>query len=235
MSDIAQRIAENIAEVRCRIAETAARCGRSARDITMVAVTKYVGAAEARAVAEAGCRVLGESRPQQLWEKAEALKDRPVAWHMIGHIQRNKVRRTLPLATLIESVDSMRLLETIDAEAASLGQTASILLEVNVSGEQAKHGFAPEAVEPLLEQIAACRNIRVGGLMGMAGWGGTQEDARRDFAALRQLRERLRPNCPREIVLDDLSMGMSGDFPAAIAEGATIVRIGSALFEGISR
>lgn len=235
MSEIAERIAENVAEVRCHIAEAAARQGRSAGDITLVAVTKYVGPAEARAVAEAGCRVLGESRPQQLWEKAEALADLPVAWHMIGHLQRNKVRRTLPLATLIESVDSMRLLETIDAEAALHDQRAKVLLEVNVSGEETKHGFAPEDLEPLLPSIAKCRHVRVGGLMCMAGWGGTPRDARRDFAALRLLRDRLRESCPPEIVLDDLSMGMSGDFEAAIAEGATIVRIGSALFEGVGR
>jgi pyridoxal phosphate enzyme (YggS family) len=229
MSDEAARIAENVARVRGRIADAAARSGRPASQITLVAVTKYVSAAMVRPLIAAGCIDLGESRPQQLWEKAAALGDLPVRWHLIGHLQRNKVRRTLPLVTMIHSVDSPRLLAAIEEEPAA---TLPVLLEVNISGETAKQGLAPEAIESFLAQAAGCRNVTIRGLMGMAGLEGGLDTARRDFAALRELRDRLRPRCPAGVTLDELSMGMSGDFEVAIEEGATIVRVGSALFEG---
>jgi len=235
MSELNRRIAENVARVRDRIGAAAARAGRNADEITLVAVSKYVGPAEVRALVEAGCSLLGESRPQQLWDKADALADLPIRWHMIGHLQRNKVRRTLPLVEMIESADSPRLVEAIDRTAAELGQTAAILLEVNISGETAKHGFAFAEIEPALEDLARCKHVQVRGLMCMAGFGGTPEDARHDFAALRELRDRLLQNCPEGIALDELSMGMSGDYEVAIEEGATIVRVGSALFEGAGR
>jgi pyridoxal phosphate enzyme (YggS family) len=228
-----QRIAENVACVRRRMAEAAARSGRKADEVTLVAVTKYVDEPLVRAVVQAGCDMLGESRPQALWEKAPRLADLAVRWHLIGHLQRNKVRRTLPLATLIHSADSLELIADIDRIAGEQSREAKVLLEVNVSGEDAKHGCAPAAIEPLLPQLAGYRHVRVGGLMCMAGLEGGPDRARRDFAALRALRDRLRHRCPEGVVLDDLSMGMSGDYEAAIEEGATIVRVGSALFEGV--
>jgi hypothetical protein len=227
-----QRIAENVACVRRRMADAAARSGRKADAVTLVAVTKYVDEPLVRAVVQAGCDVLGESRPQALWERAAQLADLAVRWHMIGHLQRNKVRRTLPLVTLIHSADSLELIADIDRIAGEQSREVKVLLEVNVSGEDAKHGFAPAAIEPILPQLAACRHVRVGGLMCMAGLEGGPDRARRDFAALRTLCGRLRRVCPEGIVLEDLSMGMSGDYEAAIEEGATIVRVGSAVFEG---
>ena len=235
MQDLTARIADNVAEVRRRIAEAAAHSGRTPEAITLVAVTKYVGPAEVRALVAAGCTVLGESRPQQFWEKAEALQDLPVKWHMIGHLQRNKVRRTLPLVGMVESADNLRLIEAIDRTAGELGLRVPILLEVNISGEAAKHGFRPDEVEPLLPPLAALSNVEVQGLMGMAGLQGGLDAARRDFAALRQLQQRLQANCPQGIGLDELSMGMSRDYETAIRQGATIVRVGSALYEGIPR
>ena len=234
MSDLTAQLAENVAEVRGRIAEAAARSGRTAGDVLLVAVTKYVGPDVARALAGAGCDVLGESRPQQLWEKAAALADVPVRWHMIGHLQRNKVARTVPLVEMIQSADSPRLLAAIDRTAAELGRRVPVLLEVNVSGEEAKHGLAPGEVEPLLEQVSASAHVEVRGLMCMAGLEGGLDAARRDFAALRTLRDQLAPACPDGVLLRELSMGMSGDYEVAIEEGATIVRVGSALFEGIT-
>ena len=230
MEDEVARIAENVARVRGRIAEAAARSGRAPSHVTLVAVTKYVPADMVRPLVAAGCLDLGESRPQQLWEKAAALSDVPIRWHLIGHLQRNKVRRTLPLLTMVHSVDSPRLLAAMDEECAA---RLPVLLEVNVSGEAAKHGFPPETIEPFLAQWAGCRHVSLRGLMCMAGLEGGLETARRDFSALRALRDRLRPRCPPGVTLDELSMGMSGDFEAAIEEGATIVRVGSALFEGI--
>jgi len=232
MNELAARIAENVAAVRGRIADAARRCGRNAAAITLVAVTKSVGPEHARAVLAAGCPDLGESRPQELWYKAASLADTQVRWHLIGHLQRNKVARTLPLVKMLHSADSPRLIAAIDEAAAGLGRRVSILLEVNTSGEPAKHGFAPDAVAPFLPELAGFRHLAVRGLMCMAGLEGGPQVARHDFAALRELRDRLRADCPDEIALDELSMGMSGDFETAIEEGATIVRVGSALFEG---
>jgi len=233
MNNLNARIAENLARLRGRIADAAVRSGRAADDVRLVGVTKYVGEAEVRALVEAGCSDLGESRPQQLWQKAEAVGDLPIRWHMIGHLQRNKVRRTLPLVEMIHSADSPRLVATIDQVAGETARRLPILLEVNISGESAKGGFDPAAVEPFLEQAAGCRNVEVRGLMCMAALASGRGAAGRDFAELRRLRDRLRANCPEGVVMDELSMGMSGDFETAIAEGATIVRVGSALYEGV--
>jgi len=235
MSNLQQQISENVEEIRARIAEAAGQSGRSADDVTLVAVTKYVGVDEIRALVAAGCAQLGESRPQQFWQKAEELSDLSVRWHMIGHLQRNKVQRTMPLVAMIHSIDSRRLLTAVDRAAAEHGLCVPVLLEVNISGEEAKHGFRPEEIEPLLEELPSLDGVNVQGLMCMAGLGGDTESARADFAALRRLRERLAVNCPPGVSLDDLSMGMSGDFDVAIKEGSTMVRVGSALFRGIDR
>ena len=233
MPDIAARIAENLRQVQEHIDAAAARSGRRGQDIQLVAVTKYVGPAEIRVLVAAGCTALGESRPQQLWQRAEQLADLPIRWHLVGHLQRNKIRRTLPLTAMIHSVDSPRLAEALDQSAGELSLRVLVLLEVNTSGEAAKGGFAPAEIEPLLPKLAEYRRLEIRGLMCMAAMNGGLDAARRDFAALRILRDRLRANCPENIVLDELSMGMSGDYEVAIEEGATIVRVGSALFEGI--
>jgi pyridoxal phosphate enzyme (YggS family) len=233
MPDLSEQIARNLARVRARIADAAASCGRTADEITLVAVTKYVGEPEIRALVEAGCTVLGENRPQALWEKAEACADQPIQWHMVGHLQRNKVRRTLPVVRMVQSADSPRLIAAIDRNAAELSSRMPVLLEVNVSGDATKHGFRPQDLEPFLDELAGYEHVEARGLMCMASFTGGLEAARRDFAALRQLRDRLRASCPDSVGLDELSMGMSGDYEVAIREGATIVRIGSALYENL--
>lgn len=229
----ARRIQENLAQVCSRLAEAARRSGRSPDQVRLVAVTKYVGPEEIRLLAEAGCRVLGESRPQALWAKADALADLSICWHLVGHLQRNKIARTLPVVQMIQSVDSLRLIEALDAEARRLEKPIPALLEVNISGEATKTGLPPEEVEPILAQLPRFPYIQVQGLMTLAGLEGGPDRARRDFAALRDLRDRLRTVCPEGVRLEELSMGMSGDFEAAVEEGATIVRIGAALFEGV--
>ena len=158
---------------------------------------------------------------------------RTLRWHLIGHLQSNKVRRTLSFRPLIHSVDSIKIIEQVSRECQTQGLTSELLVEVNVSGDATKHGLAPAEVEPLLPQIASLPNIAVKGLMTMASREGDLDQARREFAALRELRDRLVRVCPPEISLGDLSMGMSGDFEVAIEEGATMVRVGSALFEGL--
>ncbi len=249
--DVVARVAENLAGVRGRIAEAARRSGRSAEAIMLVAVTKYVDVEATAAVVAAGCLDLGESRPQALWLKAAAVSASATAdasqgatgilpvpeairWHLVGHLQRNKIRRTLPLAHLIQSVDSRRLLDALDEEAAHLGQPVSVLLEANISGDATKTGLAPQDLEPLLADAARWPHVAIGGLMGMASLEGGGAAAQRDFERLRQLRDQLAANAPPGVSLTELSMGMSGDFEIAIAQGATIVRIGSALFEGVA-
>ena len=228
------RIAENLAEVHRRIAAAAVRGGRRPDEVLLVAVTKYVGVELIEPLLDAGASALGESRPQNLWPKAEALAGRPIRWHMIGQLQRNKIRRTLPLVEMIHSGESLRQLEAVDRIAGELSLCPRVLLEVNTSGDEAKHGFSPEEIERSLPELATFSNIEIRGLMCMAGLETDAEGARRDFSALRLLRDRLRGACPDRVSLDELSMGMSGDYEVAIEEGATIVRVGSALFEGIS-
>lgn len=228
-----RRLQDNLAQVRQRIAVTAAKSGRLAEAVKLVGATKYVDTNIARLLVEAGLTDLGESRPQELWTKAAALADLPVHWHLIGHLQRNKVKRTLPLWPLIHSADSLRLLEEISREATAAKTPVDVLLEVNISGDEAKHGFLPEEMHALLESIAKLPNVYVLGLMGMAALEGGPDRARRDFANLRELANHLATHCPPPIKLGELSMGMSGDYEVAIEEGATIVRVGSALFEGV--
>lgn len=229
------RISENLADLRGRIADAARRSGRTAEDVKLVAVTKYVDADVARQLVQTGCHDLGEARPQELWRKADALAAEAVAWHLIGHLQRNKIARTLRLAHLIHSGDSMRLLNAIDAEAAQAALApVPILLEVNISGDATKHGFKADELPSLGAQFAALANIEIRGMMCMAGREGDLDAARRDFESLRLLRDQLRLLWSNRLDLDELSMGMSGDYEVAIEEGATIVRIGSALFAGVA-
>jgi hypothetical protein len=184
-------------------------------------------------VVAAGCTALAENRPQELGAKAEALADLPVQWHMIGHLQRNKVRLVVPLVAMIQSVDSPRLLEAVDRIAEELGRRMSVLLEINISGEMQKHGLEPEQFPSLVETLGEYHHVDVRGLMAMSSLEGGPARARADFAALRRLRDCTQAGCPEGVRLDELSMGMSGDFEEAVEEGATIVRIGSALFEGL--
>ncbi len=234
MSEVTQRIAANLACVRERIAAAAVRSGRKPSDVRLVAVTKYVGPAEIAALIEAGCQDFGESRPQSLWQRAEAFQATSVRWHLIGHLQRNKVARTLPCASLIHSVDSERLLRAIEGEAAAQQRSSNILLEVNISGDTTKHGVEPGRIESLVAAAGECQHVQVLGLMTMASREGDPEAARMDFERLRVLRDRRAgQNLPTNVRLAELSMGMSGDFEQAIEAGATIVRVGSALYEGL--
>jgi len=233
MAELRSRIADNLSRVRQQVVDAATRSGRDASDVRLVAVTKYVDIDAAQALLDAGCTDLGESRPQELWRKAEALAGAEVRWHLIGHLQRNKVRRTLPHLTLLHACDSLRLLEELDRVAAESAIEVQALLEVNISGDASKHGFPPGEMASVVDSLVNYKHVRIGGLMGMASLAGTIDDAGRDFERLRLLRESLAGYVPSGAELKELSMGMSGDFAVAIEEGATIVRVGSALFEGL--
>jgi pyridoxal phosphate enzyme (YggS family) len=214
-----------------RLQAVCRRVGRSREEITLVAVTKSVDAEIAGQLHQLGVVDLGESRPQELWHKAAILPS-SVRWHLVGHLQRNKVERSLPLVHLIHSVDSMRLLQTLEEQANIRGHHADVLLEVNVSGETAKHGFTPSELSPLVESINQLRAVRIRGLMTMAPFEEDPQSCRPVFAGLRDLRERLRTQLAPH-TLEHLSMGMSNDFEVAVEEGATMVRLGTVLFEGL--
>lgn len=226
------RIRANLGRVRAEVAEACRRAGRAASEVRVVGVTKYVGVDQARALLAAGCVDLAESRPQRLWGMAAAL---PAAhWHLVGRLQRNKVRRTLAIRPLVHSLDSLRLLEAIDAEAAAIGGACDALVEVNLDGDPSRGGVGLQEAAALVDAAAGSR-VSLRGLMGMAsapGPGSPPDAARRQFEALRRLRDGLAADHPGIV---ELSMGMSGDFAEAILEGATIVRIGSSLWEGVER
>ncbi len=211
-----------------RVANAALRANRSPEEITIIGVSKYVDVDKTRELFEAGCHDLGESRPQVLWEKAAALSDLSIRWHLIGHLQRNKSKRTLPLIHSLHSLDSLRLAEQINQEVSDLGQVLEVLLEVNVTGDASKTGLSPIDLKSVAPKIVAMDHLRVVGLMGMAGLG--NKTPREDFASIRKLRDELQRELDSDIDLKHLSMGMSGDFEEAIAEGATMLRIGSVLF-----
>jgi len=225
-----EQIKENLNDVRHRIGEAAQRSGRAADDVTLVAVTKYSDSEQTRLIVQAGCRHLGENRPQQLWEKAAAFADDlTVEWHQIGHLQRNKVARTIPLIGLLHSVDSLRLLAEVERAASTTPRKARVLLEVNVSGDESKHGWKPEEMPSVVDAIAEYPHVEFRGLMTMATLGGDETITRANFSSLRQLRDDLQQRIGDAADLADLSMGMSRDYEWAIEEGATIVRVGSAI------
>lgn len=231
MTTTRDQLERNLADVRARIEAACAKAGRDPHEVTLVAVTKYAELQWVRELVEMGHTELGESRPQQLVERVEQLPAE-IDWHMIGHLQRNKVRRVLPIARLIHSVDSLRLLAAIDRIAGEDDLRPRVLLEVNVSGEEAKHGFAPAEVREQWNTIASYERVEIGGLMAMAPRVDHPADARPYFRRLRELRDELAAT-PTAATLPELSMGMSGDFDIAIEEGATLVRVGSGLFEGL--
>lgn len=211
--------------------EAAVGADRQPNSIQVIGVSKYVDAQMTAALISAGCENLGESRPQALWQKAEEFGEAiDVRWHMIGHLQRNKVRRLLRHRPLVHSIDSERILSAIAEEAASQSQSVDVLLEVNISGDQAKTGLDPSQVFELMGKLPE-KGVTVRGLMAMAGWGTDRSDAKRQFEQTRELRDQVEQatGCS----LPELSMGMSGDFREAIEAGATMVRIGSRLFDGV--
>jgi hypothetical protein len=231
MKSMPNQLEENLKEVRERIDRAARAGGRTADSVRLVAVTKSVNAGVASSLVDLGVIDLAESRPQELWRKQQLLSG-TVRWHLVGPLQKNKARRTLPIVQLIHSIDSVALITRLDELAIELDLRPNVLLEVNVSGESAKHGFRADDMAAVLAAASGLKCVRPCGLMTMAPYDADPENARGTFAALRELRDRLAQE-PLQCRLTELSMGMSGDFEVAIMEGATIVRIGSALFRGI--
>ncbi len=228
-SELKAILTERLATVRSRIAVASRRAGREPDKVTLVAVTKTVSTRVASLLPELGVPDLGESRPQELWRKAEALRAFPIRWHMIGHLQRNKVERTLPLSYLIHSVDSARLLDEIETQARKQNLRPQVLLQINASHEDQKHGFDAEELAAILPRQETL-TVKIVGLMGMAALSPDPEQARHAFGGLKAMIDKHRGE---HASLAQLSMGMSGDYEVAIEEGGTLVRVGSTLFEGL--
>jgi PLP dependent protein len=221
-------IGANVAQVRARIAEAALRSGRRPEDVTLVGVTKTVGLDRIREVVACGVRALGENRVQEARTKVPEVPG--VTWHLVGSLQRNKVREALRLFQVIHSIDSLALAEELDRRSAEAGKgPVEILLQVNISGEPQKHGVPPEEAQRLLAQAVRLAGVKVRGLMGMAPLVGHPDEARPYFRRLRELRDRLADALPGSGATG-LSMGMTDDFEVAIEEGSTMVRVGRALF-----
>jgi len=222
----------NFDDVRGRMAAACQRAGRRPGDVLLVAVTKTVGPEVIRELPALGVTDIGESRVQDARHKHETLGGKlGLRWHLVGHLQTNKVRHALPLFDAIHSVDSLHLAAEIDRRTGPRGTPVPVLLEVNTSGEETKFGVAADAVLALLEGIRPLRGVRVEGLMTMAPFDENPGAARPFFARLRELAEKAR--AATGLPLTHLSMGMTQDFEVAIEEGATLIRVGTALFHGL--
>ena len=217
----------NLSEIHARIESASTRCDRKASEIQLVAVSKTHPPELIREAYEGGQLAFGESRVQDALPKLDALPA-GIEWHFIGHLQTNKIRKVVGRFALFHGVDNENLAVQINRIAGELGLMANVLLEVNVSGEESKFGFAPENLPRALENLAPLPFLRIRGLMTMAPYSDHPDEARPYFAKLRELRDRLATETGQP--LSELSMGMSGDFEQGIAEGATIVRVGSAIF-----
>lgn len=224
-------LSERLRAVRSRIARAAESVGRSAEDVTLVAVTKTLSVERVREALDLGITHLGENRVQEAEEKISALTSYHAAWHLVGHLQSNKVNKALPLFDLIHSVDSTRLASAIQAHAERDGITAvPCLVQVNVSGESTKSGISLESAVEDIMSIARYDRVRIQGLMTIAPCTDDPESVRPVFRQLKQLSLRISDLGIDGVDMGTLSMGMSGDFEVAIQEGATMVRLGSALF-----
>jgi pyridoxal phosphate enzyme (YggS family) len=225
----ALEVAARLDEVRGRITAAAARSGRVASDVTLVAVSKTVPAPIVAAAVAAGQRVFGENRVQEAIGKAEAC-GRGIAWHLIGHLQRNKSKAAARLFDVVESLDSLELAADLDRRAGEAGRRLRVLVQVKVAEEPTKSGIAAREAPALIEAASHLPHLELVGLMTIPPPPGTPEDSREWFARLRGLRDRWDGTCCPRGTLRELSMGMSADYEVAIEEGATIVRVGSLIF-----
>lgn len=225
---------ERVQRVRERIAEACARTGRSQEEVTLVAVTKTVSAAVVTEALAAGVTDIGENRVQEAAEKFPELAY-PVRRHLIGHLQTNKVRHVSKLFDLIHSVDRRRLVDALSKRAQSEGCTFECLIQVNVAGEESKYGVSPAAAPGLVAHAGAAAGVEVKGLMTIAPYETEEGELRRIFGGLRELSTTIRKASLPGVSMEHLSMGMSNDFEVAVEEGATLVRVGSAIFGPRSR
>ncbi len=223
-------VAANLAMVRQRIADAAVRSGRPADAVRFVLVTKTVDPKRVVEAVRAGAIDLGENKVQEGLAKAKALSDEAIRWSMIGHLQSNKVKDVLRFAAEVQSLDRLSLATALEKRLQHLGRGLDVLVQVNTSGEASKYGLAPDDVPAFLQELSAFDALRPKGFMTLATFTHDENEVRRCFRVLRELRDRALDDAPRGALLGDLSMGMSGDYVWAIEEGATIIRVGQAVF-----
>lgn len=221
----------NLAVVQARMAAACQRAGRDAASVRLLPVSKNQPADRLRLAHAAGCRMLGENKVQEAWGKWEALQDlTDLRWSVIGHLQTNKAKLVARFASEFQALDSLRLAAALDRRLQAEGRALDVFVQVNTSGEASKYGLAPEAVPAFLQALPAMSALRVRGLMTLALFSEDSVRVRQCFVRLRKLRDQLRQSVPAGMQLEELSMGMSGDFDIAIEEGATVVRVGQAIF-----
>jgi pyridoxal phosphate enzyme (YggS family) len=223
-------ISRRLAEIRARMGDAAARAGRAPSDVRLIAVSKTFPVAAVRAAYEAGQRDFGENRVQEALQKIDASADMDIRWHLIGHLQSNKARKAAERVTLIHSIDSADLLRRVDAAAVAAARRLQVLVQVDLAAEATKHGAAPDTLRDIFEAAGGCEAAEVVGLMLLPPLTENPEDARPWFERLRGERDRLLESGFAPAMLRELSMGMSHDFEVAIEEGATMVRVGTAIF-----
>ncbi len=222
-------ISDSLSILRGRIAAASARAGRDPREVKLVAVSKNIDVERIVLAVDAGVRGFGENRVQEAAEKIPRVHA-DVTWHFVGHLQRNKAKDAVELFSLIHSLDSIRLARELDRRCEMADSTIDLLLQVNISGEATKFGVPPEMARDVLLEIARYERLRVRGLMVIAPYSDNPEDARPWFSQARQLMRELGRLSISNVSMDELSMGMSGDYEVAIEEGATIIRVGTAIF-----
>lgn len=223
-------IASNLAAVRDRIDRAARDAGRNPGEVSLLAVSKTFGVDAIRDAYAAGQRDFGENKVQEALQKIETTADIPIRWHLIGHLQSNKARKAAPAFAAIHSIDSIDLLRRVDAAAADEGASPDVFIQVDLAGETTKFGAPENEALPIAQAAIHCRAARLRGLMLLPPWSDDPERARPYFRRLRELRDRLIDSGIEAAALAELSMGMSHDFEVAIQEGATIVRVGTAIF-----
>ena len=222
-------LSENLRDVEKRIEEACKRSNRDPKEVTLIAVSKTKPVEKLQEVYDAGARNFGENKVQEIMDKYDHLPQ-DIHWHMIGHLQRNKVKYIVDKVQMIHSVDSLRLAETIDKEAKKKNVTVPILIEVNVAEEDSKFGLSLEEVTALAEEISKLSNVRVCGLMTVAPFVEDPEENREVFRSLKKLSVDIAAKNINNVTMSVLSMGMTNDFEVAVEEGATMVRVGTAIF-----
>lgn len=222
-------VTENLRQVEEKIAKACERSGRKREEVTLIAVSKTKPVEMIEEAMEAGILIFGENKVQEIIKK-EAVLPKEIEWHLIGHLQRNKVKQIVGKTAMIHSVDSLRLAEQIQKEYEKAGETARILVEVNVAREESKFGLMPEETEEIVRKIAKMPNIKVCGLMTIAPYTDNPEDNRVHFQNLRKLLVDINAKNIDNISMKELSMGMTGDYEVAVEEGATFVRVGTGIF-----
>ncbi len=223
-------IEENLIGIRKNIEKAAAATGRNGKDVKLVAVTKTVGVHEIREAVKAGISAVGENRVQEMVKKYDQLKELPVEWHFIGHLQTNKVKDIIDMVDLIHSVDRMSVAWEINKRAGRINRRVDVLVQVNVSGEKTKYGLHPGRVVPFVREIKDFDYLRIRGLMTIAPYTDRPEEVRRFFSALKGMFDEIGKLGLENVSMDYLSMGMTGDYTVAIEEGANMVRIGTGIF-----